>query len=206
MMHPGTAAPGPTDEQLMQQLQQGQTGALDRLYARYSKSLYAFCHHILRAQDPASAEDLVQDVFVRVIQSAHTFDPLKASFRTWLFRIARNRCLDLIRRHKLIQILPFARQASDKEGPAPEERLPDPGADVEHAVLQDSMTRAVRDCIAALQNEEERQAFLLYYLGDKVYREIAKIMSKSTSTARNRVQAAQDKVRRCLERKGVRPE
>lgn len=168
--------PGPTDEQLVHQLQQGQTEALDRLYARYSKRLYAFCHHMLRAQNPASAEDLVQDVFVRVIQSAHTFDSHRASFHTWLFRIARNRCLDVIRRHKLIQILPFARQASDGERPALEERLPDPGVDVEHAVVHDLTIQAVRDCIAALKNEEERQAFLLYYLSGKAYREIGEIL------------------------------
>jgi RNA polymerase sigma-70 factor (ECF subfamily) len=84
-----------TDEQLVEQLQQGQTDALDELYKRYARKLYAFCYNATRSQNPQESEDLVQDVFVRVIKAAHTFNPKKASFRTWMFRIARNRCIDV---------------------------------------------------------------------------------------------------------------
>ena len=69
--------------------------------------------------------------------------------------------------------------------------------------MRASVMEAVRDCINKLENEDERQAIVLYYLGDKVYKEIGEILGKSTSMARNRVKSAQDKVRRCLERKGI---
>jgi RNA polymerase sigma factor (sigma-70 family) len=65
------------------------------------------------------------------------------------------------------------------------------------------MMEAVRDCINELKNKDERLAILLYYLGGKVYREIGEILGKSTSTAKNRVQSAQDQIKRCLEAKGV---
>ncbi len=65
-----------TDEQLMERLQQGQTDALDKLYGRYANKLYAFCYNTTRSKNPQDAEDLVQDVFIRVIKAAHTFNCL----------------------------------------------------------------------------------------------------------------------------------
>ena len=98
-----------TDEQLVERLQGGQAGALDQLYARYAKKLHVFCSYNARS-DRLDPEDLVQDVFLRVIKSAHTFDPGKASFRTWLFRIARNRCIDANRRERIIRFIPIGRK------------------------------------------------------------------------------------------------
>lgn len=195
-----------SDEQLMARLQQGQTDALDELYKRYARKLYAFCNNVVRVQGAHDPEDLVQDVFVRVIKAAHTFDPQKASFRTWLFRIARNRCIDVARRAQILTFLPLGKKAAldeDLEPLAAEDTLVDGDADVEQAVNRTVVVEAVRNCIQALENRDEKQAIVLYYLGDKVYREIAEILGKSTSTAKNRVRAAQAKVRHCLEQKGI---
>lgn len=195
-----------TDEQLMERLQQGQPSALDELYRRYAKRLHAFCYNSIRSQSAHDPEDLVQDVFVRVIKSAHTFDPNRASFRTWLFRIARNRCIDVTRRAKIVRFIPIGKkveQDAHGETLAPEEVLVDEKADVEETVARASAVEAVRACINELENQDEKQAIILYHLGGKVYREIGEILGKSTSMARNRVKAAQEKVKRCLERKGV---
>lgn len=195
-----------TDEACMERLQQGQTEALDELYQRYARKLYAFCHNTLRSSKPHAAEDLVQDVFVRVIKGAHTFDPRKASFRTWLFRIARNRCLDVIRREKLVRMIPIggrARQPDGAERLAREDTLADQDQDLERMAMRTVAVEAVRACVEEIDDVEERQAIVLYYLGGKVYREIGEILGRSTGTARNRVQSAQDKIRRCLEGKGI---
>jgi RNA polymerase sigma-70 factor (ECF subfamily) len=194
-----------TDEQLMEQLCQGQTDALDELYARYARALYAFCANVMRASALEDAEDVVQDVFVRLIKSAQTFDPRRASFRTWLYRIARNRCLDLIRRQRLLRWVPI--RAADEQEDDSESAIADlfaaPGEGIEETVIRDATARAIRHCIAQLANENERQALLLYYMADKVYREIGQMMAKSTSMARNWVKSAQDKVKKCLEGLGV---
>ena len=195
-----------TDEQLMEQLQQGRTEALDELYRRYARRLYAFCANTMRSQTSHDPEDLVQDVFVRIIKSAHTYNPDKASFRTWMFRIARNRCIDVIRRSQRFQFLSLGHQGNQDETEsqvALEEILTDQSESVIGAVVRGSNNEAVRGCIDELENEEEKQAILLYYLGDQVYREIGEILGKSTSMARNHVNAARNKVRQCLERKGI---
>ena len=195
-----------TDEQLMERLKQGQTGALDELYRRYARKLYAFCYNTMRFQNPQETEDLVHDVFVRVIKAARTFNPQKASFRTWMFRIARNHCIDVVRRKKIFQIIPLGKRAAQndhEEEPAPEDTIADQDENVESSVIRTSVIEAVRDCVNGLDNADEKQAIALYYLGGKVYREIGEMLGKSTSMARNRVQSAQDKVKRCLERKGV---
>ena len=195
-----------TDEQLMERLQQGQTEALDELYRRYAHKLYVFCHNATRSADPQRSEDLVQDVFLRVIKAAHTYNPGLASFRTWVFGIARNRCIDVMRRRNRLRFIPLAgrlRQDHTQQEPALEDVLADPGASAEEVLLRSSLVEAVRDCIGEIENQDERQAILLYHLADKVYREIGEILGKSTSMARNHVKAAQDRLRQCLERKGI---
>ncbi|MGD8626394.1 MAG: RNA polymerase sigma factor, partial [Anaerolineae bacterium] len=135
----------------------------------------------------------------------HSFDPRRASFRTWLYRIARNRCIDVARRARLIRFLPIGRRAESdarREETVPEDVLVDERQDVEALAAKADTIEAVGDCIDRLEHRDEKQAFLLYYLSGMVYREIGEVLGKSTSMARNRVKAAQQKVRQCLESKG----
>ena len=189
-----------TDEQLIRQLQQGKTRALEELYRRYAKPLYLFCAASNRASDP---EDIVHDVFARVIEAADRFNPQKALFRTWLFTIARNRCIDLGRREEKVKTVSLDQQigAADRDTTL-QDILPDGQENVEQRLARESEIDAVRDCISRLQSDDERKALLLYYTGEKVLREIGEILGKSTSMAKNYVTAAQEKVKRCLERKG----
>ncbi len=190
-----------TDEQLMEQLRSGETDAIDELYRRYARTLYAFCYSITRSE---ASEDLVHDIFMRVITAARRFNPRRASFRTWVFRIARNRCVDFVRRREKVKFVPIGSGTGhDDEEDTPEGTIMDDRVNVEEAVMKASVIEAVRECIDELQNDQERYAIVLYYMAGKVYREIGEILGKSTSMAKNRVKSAQDKVERCLEKKGV---
>ena len=183
-----------TDEELMEQLKSGETDAIDELYARYAKKLYVFCSNTMCSED---ASDIVHDVFMRVITMSRSFNAKKASFRTWLFRIALNHCLDIIRRKRKIK---FAPVETDYTSIAD---IADNSIDIESSVIQKSIIEAVRRCIDEIDKEKEKQAILLYYVTGKVYREIGEMLGKSTSMARNFVKSAQDKVKDCLERKGI---
>jgi RNA polymerase sigma-70 factor (ECF subfamily) len=191
-----------TDEQLMERLRNGETDAIKELYERYAKKLYAFCYSITRSED---TEDLVQDVFMRVIMAARSFNPKRASFRTWVFRIARNHCVDFVRRKRKMRLIPIGKSTgrNNDEEATSEVVLADDTVDVEASVVQTSIIDAVRGCIDELENEQEKHAIVLYYIAEKVYREIGEVIGKSTSMAKDRVKSAQEKVKRCLERRGI---
>lgn len=84
------------DEVLVQRVASGDERALSGLYDRYAGLIYGTGMRYLG--DRGTAEDLVQDVFTSVWKNAEGFDPGRASFATWVYRITRNRATDLIRR------------------------------------------------------------------------------------------------------------
>jgi RNA polymerase sigma-70 factor, ECF subfamily len=96
---------GLSDEQLMARLDGPEVeAALSELYDRYSRTVYGVGIKILG--DRSSAEEMVQEVFLKVWRSSGTFDPSRASFSTWLYRVTRSCALDLYRKraHRVHQI------------------------------------------------------------------------------------------------------
>jgi RNA polymerase sigma-70 factor (ECF subfamily) len=89
---------GVEDEILVRRVDAGDERALGDLYDRYAGLIYGAGTRYLG--DRGQAEDLVQDVFLAVWRNAGSFDPSRASFSTWIYRITRNRATDLIRRRK----------------------------------------------------------------------------------------------------------
>src|SRR3954468_9779221 len=120
-----------TDEALMAAYQKGDLGAFAELVSRHERRLWNFLRRFVR--DPAAAEDLLQEVFLRVVRSAPEWRPT-AKGTTWLFTIARNLCVDHSRSALLRQTASL-----DSPGPAGEEgspwveRLPAAGASAEGA-------------------------------------------------------------------------
>jgi RNA polymerase sigma-70 factor (ECF subfamily) len=195
-----------TDERLMELLKRGESRALDELYRRHARRLFVFLRSATGLRNRQDCEDAVHDVFLRVIRGAEGFDPARASFRTWVARIARNLSIDVMRRREKAKIIPIDAPAdADTYGGelTPAEVLSDQGEDPEASYRRSAAVRAVRDCIGKIENDAERQAIVLYYLYDKVYREVGEVLGESTSMARNRIKAAQTKVKDCLERKGI---
>ena len=82
------------DEQLIQWVADGDTSCLATLFERHHKGVYQFC--LQKTRQPAQSEDLVQEVFIRILKNAGSFrgDGL---FKAWMFNIARNITLDHIR-------------------------------------------------------------------------------------------------------------
>ena len=186
-----------TDEQIVQLLKEGQPAAAEELYKKHAKSLYVYLSHVLNV---SSAEDVVHDIFIRVIEKAHQFNPKKASFRTWLFRIAHNHAVNLFRREKLVRFQSLE-QSVGQEGARIQ--LGDTLADDTQNMDKSSLALAVRECIGKLKKEIEKQAIVMYYLFGKNYEEMSGVLGKSISAVRKHVLSAGEKVRACLEAKGI---
>lgn len=88
-----------TDEELLGRLSGGDQKALSELYDRYSRPVYSTGMRLLG--DASLAEELVQEVFLRVWRRAGTFDPGRGGFSTWLYGISRNGAFDLHRRQRV---------------------------------------------------------------------------------------------------------
>jgi RNA polymerase sigma-70 factor, ECF subfamily len=102
-----------TEAELLRAGQAGDRAALDQLLAPYERGLLAFCRGILgHAED---AEDAAQETFFRALRALPRFQQRQATFRTWLFRIALNVCLDRRRDHRPTEPL-------DEERPSPGSR------------------------------------------------------------------------------------
>ena len=188
-----------TDEQIVELLREGQAAAADELYRKHSKSLYVYLSHVLNVPNP---EDMVHDIFIRVIEKAHQFDPKKASFRTWLFRIAHNHAINLFRRQKLVKFQSLEQNIGHDEG-GKQLPLGDTLADETQNMDRSSLALAVRECIGRLKKEVERQAVVMYYIFGKNYEEISGVFGKSITAVRKYVVSAAEKVKECLEAKGI---
>jgi RNA polymerase sigma-70 factor (ECF subfamily) len=87
-----------SDEELMQHVQKGAEWAFNALYERYSQRILYFMYKMLR-QDEAKAQDLLQDVFLKIVEAPEKFD-VQRSFKTWIFTVAANSCKNYFRAQK----------------------------------------------------------------------------------------------------------
>jgi RNA polymerase sigma-70 factor (ECF subfamily) len=188
-----------SDEKLMDRLRNGDTESIDELYMRYAKKLYVFLSSMMKVPNP---EDMVHDIFIRVIEKAGQFNPRKAAFRTWLFRIAQNQAINLYRRQKIVKFSSLEQRIGQGNGGS-SLHLKDTLEDKSQQTVDSSLILAVRECIGELRKEVEKQALVMYYILGKNYQEISDVFRKSISAVRKYVIAAEEKVRLCLERKGI---
>lgn len=186
-----------TDEKLMEAFGDGDPEAFELLVARHSRGLYNF---LLRSvHNPARAEELLQDVLLRVIRSKRRYQR-SAKFTTWVYTIARNLCVDESRRARFRdhESLDAPRRAGhDDEGRSlmqsmPAEQVPtDEGADAPR--LRARLAAAVR----ALP-DDQREVFLMRQLGGLSFREIGETVGAPENTVKSRMRYALEKLRQDL--------
>ena len=111
---------GCSDEELMRDLQRGELRAFDTLYERHSRPLFNFIRRLLR--DESLAEDVFQETCMRVLKNAGRFDP-RSRFRTWLYTVAHNLCMDELRRRRRRMSIPAGELPGPLPAPDPHERL-----------------------------------------------------------------------------------
>lgn len=188
-----------SDEALMLRYQGGDRGAFAILVRRHKTPIYNF---ILRQVRVASiAEDLTQDVFVRVVQSAADFRH-SARFSTWVYTIARNLCIDQMRKASLRRHPSLDQPAGagiDDDGPTLGERLADghPSRTVDRAAIGRQMSEHIRSAVEALP-DDQREVFLLREMANIPFKDIAGMIGVPENTVKSRMRYALERLQRAL--------
>jgi RNA polymerase sigma-70 factor (ECF subfamily) len=165
-----------TDVQLMLDVKAGDDASFDFLLRKYRSPLVNFLNRIVH--DTATAEDLAQEVFLRIYRARKQYTP-SAKFTTWLFRIATNLALNSLRDNRRQRMAVSIDAPADDGNPAPTE-LPAPEMRIDEHMIERDRSEFIRRAIAALP-EKQRAAVLLHKYEEMDYGEIAKILDCSES-------------------------
>ena len=188
---------GESDEALMSAYRAGDVRAFELLVARHEKPIWSFLRRSVR--DAATAEDLLQEVFLRVVKSADEWKGT-AKFSTWLYTIARNLCVDQARRavHRRAASLDGTGTAADPEATTSlHDRIPSADAPAD-AVVADRQARARIDRAIAALPDEQREVFLMREVMEMPFAEIAAAVGASEPTVKSRMRYALEKLRAAL--------
>lgn len=163
--------------------------AFELLYNRYADLVYSVALRIVA--EPALAQDVAQEVFLRVWRAPASYDVARGRFVNWLVSVTRNRAVDEVRgrgRRRLREV-----GGGVIADDPPDSRADDPSV----AVQAEAERSAVRRALAALP-EEQRTALELAYFGGLTQQEIAQLLNQPLGTVKTRTRLAMRKLRLAL--------
>lgn len=177
--------------------QKGDVAAFAELVARHEKRLWNFVRRFVA--DSATAEDLLQEVFLRIVRSAAEWQA-SAKFSTWLYTIARNLCTDnarrgLFRRAESLDQTPGP--SRDESGPRRIEKIAGNAPTAEKAAMNREIADRVDRALAKLP-VEQREVFLMREVMDMSFAEIAVATKSSEPTVKSRMRYALERLRSAL--------
>jgi RNA polymerase sigma-70 factor (ECF subfamily) len=180
-----------TDGTLVEKARAGETDAFRALVERHSQRLFRLAYRMTGNQE--DAEDVVQDSFLRAFRRLDQFDG-RASFGTWLHRIAANRSVDLVRS----RTVRFEYGSGGDSVDDPVLTLPARGPSPERVAASSQ----IRDRVEEAMNElsaVERTAFVLRHFEEMHLEEVGRVLGCGSNTAKHSVFRAVHKLRRALE-------
>lgn len=173
------------------QLRQGDPDALAAVLARYQNRLYRYLLRLVR--QPATADDLFQQTWLRVAQNIGRCDP-RLSFEAWLFALARNLAIDHLRR-----ITPQSLDEPLPSGESPAARLPAAGPDAFDRLLARERGERLAVALAELP-VAYREVLTLRFEEEMKLEEIAEVQGTPLSTVKTRLRRGLEALRRRLEK------
>lgn len=177
-VHNGTL----NDQQLMQQIRARQSDALARVYDLYATVVYSVAMRVLR--DPAAAEDVMQEVFLKLWQQPDSFADHRGSLCGWLAVVTRNRAIDRIRGGKRFENVDDLQLSNNI----------DLGAEAEREIMLDKVRMVMQT-----MPPDQRQAVELAFFEGCTHTEIAQQTGQPLGTVKTRIRSALIAIRKALE-------
>ncbi len=178
------------DDELMQRLFHRDLEAFRTLYERYGNLVYSTCLRVVR--DTHIAEDMVQEIFLRIWRKPDSFTPQRGRFVTWLTSVTRNRAVDEVRSRN---------RRFRHETASPEEQEWDiPAAETNDPALTAELSDQRRLILTAMADlpEEQRLVIQMAYFGGLTQQEISDRLSQPLGTVKTRIRLGMQKLRTAL--------
>lgn len=183
-----------TDAEIMLRVKAGDQPAFEYLVQKYRRPMLRFMYRM--ARNAAAAEDLAQEVFLRVYRSRESYEA-SAKFTTWLYRIATNLAVNHARdtRHERPEVQVSLDEPDEESGTTLE--LPDASLNVEQAMVVRERMMAIRRKVEALP-EQQRLAVIMHKYQQMDYKQIAEVLKKSESATKSLLFRAYETLREQL--------
>jgi RNA polymerase sigma-70 factor (ECF subfamily) len=161
-------------------------GLFEFVWTHYHKRIGFYISNLIPFNHP-SFDDIFQDVMIKIYENLHTFNPLH-SFKSWIYRIARNHCIDYLKNKSESMY-----NSSDIEI----ERV-EHNENPEKIFMHQELSRKIEQYLGTLPPRDREISFLRFYENMK-YRDIGEILGMNVSTVKSRVYAIQKNLARELE-------
>jgi RNA polymerase sigma factor (sigma-70 family) len=182
------------DRQLMQLIMQKDPAALERLYDRYERVIYSFAYRIVK--DSMAAEEVMQELFLRIWKNAEHFDPDKGRLSTWMFTVTRNIAIDHLRKRS--SRMPQQTVESEELY-----QIQDNGTMTEDRVEMQMIGEQVREALQQLSKDQQQVMDMIYYQG-LTQQEVAQLAAIPLGTVKSRVRLAMKQLQKQLNHWGRR--
>lgn len=182
------------EQALLDKCVKGDVHAFEELIAQYQQGIINHAYSMFLNREDAL--DMAQETFIKAFNAISGFNR-QSSFKTWLFRIATNVCLDELRRRKRRAATVSLTAGEDGDGNGAQIDVADRSADPEEAAQQAFLRRAIETAISELDTEY-RTAIVLREIEGMDYNEIAKATGCSLGTVKSRISRARAQLREKL--------
>ena len=184
---------------LVKQCIAGDAQAWQQLVVSQHRRIYAICYRFTGSA--SDAEDLTQDVFLKLYKNLSTFDLQKGSFQTWITTLARNLLVDHFRRTRLDRASDSLDATYDgqEDGPTMADRLADSRSSQEQQFASLELKNRIQDALKQL-SPELREAVILRDLEDMDYKDIARILRIPEGTVKSRISRGRGELAKLLQR------
>lgn len=176
------------DERLVRTLAEGDAEALATLWDRHARFLYSLAFRILR--DPGWAEEVVQDVFMRLWSQPSRYDPSRGGLRPWLLTVTHHAAVDGLRGRR-------GTASAREAGPAGLQFMAHKGEDPSDSAWNSLRSDTVRDALLQLP-PEQREVMEMIYFGGLTQRETAERTGQPLGTVKSRLRLGMQKLRSSL--------